>query len=38
MEQLYKKLIYQVLNLSRTAPCREVSKETGSWPWREIII
>ena len=32
MEQLY-----QVSNLSRTAPYRGVLKETGSWPCREII-
>ena len=37
MEQLHKKLISQVLNLGRTAPYKRVSKETGSWPCREII-
>ena len=37
IEQLYKKLIYQVLNISITAPYRGVLKETGSWPYREII-
>ena len=38
IDQLYKKLIFQVFNLSRTAPYRGVLKETGSWPCREIII
>ena len=37
MDQLYTRLIYQVFNLSRTAPYRIVLKETGSWPCREII-
>ena len=37
MEQLYIKLIYQVFNLSRTAPYMRVLKETGSWPCRENI-
>ena len=31
MEQLYKKLIHQVFNLSRTTPYRWVLNETGNW-------
>ena len=37
-DQLYKKLIFQVFNLNRTAPYRGFLKETGSWPCQEIII